>query len=63
MAKILVTENNTTTAHFMLNENFTIRVQATHIGYMDGYASAFNGTNLMAEFRADRIIGCWLEGV
>ena len=63
MAKILVTENNATTAHFMLNENLTICVPATHVGYMDGYISAFDNNKLIAEFKANKIIGCWMEGV
>ena len=63
MARIVVTENNTTTANFMLNENLTICVPATNIGYMDGYVTAMNGNEPTAIFQADKIIGCWMEGV
>lgn len=63
MAKIPVREEPAATAHFMLSENLEIIVPATGIGYVDGYVTALNCNKPTAIFQADKIIGCWLEGV
>lgn len=63
MSKIIVTENNVAKALFMLNENLTVCVPATEIGYVDGYVTALYDSKPTAIFQSDKIIGCWMEGV
>lgn len=62
MAKNIVYEQPSPRACFMLNENLTIFVSATDIGYMDGYLTALDANKPTAVFQADKIIGCWIEG-